>query len=203
MNVKLQYDLEFMAAVYFENQLHMNSYSVNLQLLTNTHDAASTNIAMERLKCFVYYELGNAVFINQNQKEKAEMLQILGANIVTLPEDPIDQIIGIMLYVKLNSIMENRLSVTKLDISSAIGDSVWYQHDEDDVLGPFNADGWWHNAGAEHNNIDTEPESDKIVKVVPNAWIEYGLIWPEQQTENEGNTVVFANFAKNENQPTQ
>ena len=69
MNVKLQYDLEFMAGVYFENQLQMNSYSINLQLLTNTTDAASTNVAMERLKCFVYYDLGNAVFIHQKEQE--------------------------------------------------------------------------------------------------------------------------------------
>jgi cytochrome c biogenesis protein ResB len=200
MNVKLQYDLEFMAGVYFENQLHMNSYSVNLQLLTLTNDVASTNIAMERLKCFVYYDLGDTLFINQAEKEKAEMLQILGANITTLPDDPVDQIIGIMLVTKLNAIMEGRMMVTRLDISSIMGDSVWYQHEEEDPMGPFVEDGWWHRPGTQHNNIDLETVSEKIVKVNPHAWSEYGLVWPEEQIENAGNTVVFANFQKNENQ---
>lgn len=199
MNVRLQYDLEFMAGVYFDDQLHLNSYSVNLQLVTLTPDAASTNIAMERLKCFVLFDLGDTVFINQNQPEKAEMFQILGTNITTLPEEPVDQIIGIMLYCKLNAIMEGRMAVTKLDISSVMGDGVWYQHDEDDAIGPFADDGWWHKPGTQHNDIDAEPASDdKVVKVNPHAWSEYGFVWPEEQNENAGNTVVFANFSKNE-----
>ena len=199
MNVKLQYDLEFMAGVYFENQLQMNSYSINLQLLTNTTDAASTNVAMERLKCFVYYDLGNAVFIHQKEQEKAEMLEILGANIVTLPDEPIDQIVGIMLFTKLNAVMENRMNITRLDISSAMGDQVWYQHEEEDVLGPFSQDGWWHTPGTQHNNLNQEQVSDKVVKVNSHSWSDYGLIWPEEKNENSGNTVVFANFPKNEN----
>lgn len=203
MNVKLQYDLEFVAGVYFENQLHMNSYSANLQLITNTNDAASTNIAMERLKCFVYHDLANAVFINESECEKAEMLQLLGANVTTLPEEPVDQIIGIMLFTKLNAIMEGRMNVTRLDISSAMGDGVWFQHDEDDAIGPFAKDGWWHRPGTQHNNIDIETGSDKVVKVNPYSWSEYGFIWPEEQNENSGNTVVFANFSRNEDQPKQ
>ena len=198
MNVKLQYDLEFMAGVYFESQLQMNSYSVNLQLLTNTTDAASTNIAMERLKCFVYYDLGNAVFIHQQEQEKAEMLEMLGVNIVTLPDEPIDQIIGIMLYCKLNAIMEDQMLVTKLDIQSYLGDSVWYQQDEDDAIGPFKHDGWWHKPNCQHNAIELEPVPEKVVKVAGTGWTEYGLDWPETPAENTGNTVVFANFQNNE-----
>jgi hypothetical protein len=199
MNVKLQYELEFMAGVYFDNQLHMNSYSVSLQLLTQTNDTASTNTAMERLKCFVYHTLANTVFINQNHQEKAEMLHLLGANVTTLPEEPVDQIIGIMLYTKINTIMEDRMAVVRLDVSSVMGDRVWYQHEEDDPLGPFADDGWWHTTGLQHNNIDLESTPDNVVKVIPSAWGEHGLLWDDDRPENTGNTVVFGNFPKNEN----
>ena len=37
-----------------------------------------------------------------------------------------------------------------------------------------------------------------VLKVVPNAWIEYGLTWPEDTVEPTANTVVFANFSRNE-----
>lgn len=196
MNVKLQYELEFMAGVYFEDRLYMNSYSVSLQLVTRTSDAASTNIAMERLKCFVYHDLADTVFINQAHKEKAEMLQLLGANVTTLPEDPIDQIIGIMLYCKLNAIMDGRMNITQIDVSSVIGDSVWYKHEEDDPLGPFAEDGWWHSVGTQHDNIEVEPAADNVVKVALPGWREYGLIWPEEHAEQTGNTVVFGDFSK-------
>jgi hypothetical protein len=45
-------------------------------------------------------------------------------------------------------------------------------------------------------------DSDKVVRVATTGWTEYRLDWPEAQ-ENAGNTVVFANFQRNENQPTQ
>lgn len=199
MNFKLQYEIEFMAGTYFENRLHMNYYSISLQLLTNTNDAASTNIAMERLKCFVYHDLENTVFIDQREQEKAELLELLGANITTLPEEPVDQIVGIMLYTKLNAVMENRMIITRLDISSTLGDGVWFQHEEEDALGPFAAEGWWHLSNVQHNNLNLESATDKIVKVMPSAWHEYGLLWPEEQIGNTGNTVVFGNFPKNEN----
>ena len=199
MNVRLQYDLEFMAGIYYDDRLQMNSYSVSMSLLTKTTDAVNTNIAMDRLKIFMHGELANTVFINQDARERAEMLQIMGINVTTLPEEPVDQIVGMMLYYKLNAIMEGRMAVTRLDLMSALGDSVWYQHDEEeDSPGPFRAEGWWHESTVQHNTVDMGDVGNNVVKVVPNAWIEYGLTWPEDTPEPTANTVVFANFSKNE-----
>jgi hypothetical protein len=203
MNVRLQYDIEFLAGIYYEDTLQMNSYSASIQMLTMTNDMISTNIAMERLKCFVYSELANTVFISEKYKERAEMMALMGVNITTLPEEPVDQIIGMMLYTKLNAILDGRMTVTNIDISSILGDSVWYQHNEDDELGPLVAPGWWHNSTVQHNSLELIDTQEKVVKVTPSAWFEYGLLWPEEQSENPGNTVVFANFNKNENQPIQ
>lgn len=200
MNVRLQYDIDFLAGIYYDECLQLNSYSVSLSLLTKTTDAASTNIAMDRLKAFIYGELANTVFINQAQRERAEMMQIMGINVTTLPEEPVDQIIGMMLYYKLNAIMEGRMSVTRLDLMSSLGDSVWYQHDaEEDSPGPFRAEGWWHEPTVQHNTIEADGLAANVLKVVPNAWVEYGLTWPEDTPEPTANTVVFANFSKNEN----
>lgn len=198
MNVRLQYDLEFLAGIYYDDQLQMNSYSVSVNLLTKTTDPASTNIAMDRLKYFVHGVLESTVFINQAQMERAEMLSIMGVNITTLPEEPVDQIVGMMLYYKLNAIMEGRMVVSSLDISSALGDSVWYMHDEEDSSGPFRADGWWHKASIQHETIEPESIPANIVKVMSTGWHEMGLDWPEDKPPT-GNTVVFANFSKHEN----
>ena len=202
MNVRLQYELEFSAGIYYEGRLQLNQYSVSLQLLTQNTNAFITNIAMERIKAFVYSELCDTVFVGPADCDKVEMLSMLGINVTTLPDEPVDQIVGIMLYCKLNAIMENQMLVTKLDLQSYLGDSVWYQHDEDDSIGPFNNDGWWHQSGCQHSNLETNIDSDKVVRVSSIGWSEYGLNWPDA-AENTGNTVVFANFQRNENQPTQ
>ena len=156
MNVKLQYELDFMAGIYYDDRLQLNQYSVSLQLLTQSINALVTNVAMERLKAFVYSELCDTVFVGPNNQAQAEMFAMMGMNVTTLPEEPVDQIIGLMLYCKLNAIMEDQMLVTKLDIQSYLGDSVWYQHDEDDVIGPFRNNGWWHEPTCQHNSIELE-----------------------------------------------
>ena len=187
MNVRLQYDLDFMAGIYYENQLQLNHYNVGLQLLTQISNSIEINIAMERVKAFVYAELCDTVFFAPQDIEKADMFQVLGMNVTTLPDQPVDQIIGMMLYYKLNA------------IQSYLGDSVWYSHDEEDSVGLFAEDGWWHKESCQHHVLDAVSTTDKVVKVVNQGWHEYGLDWPEATQENTGNTVVFANFPKNEN----
>ena len=199
MNVRLQYDLEFLAGIYYEDQLQMNRYTVSLNLLTKTKDSVSTNIALDRAKAFVHGALESTVFINQNNQERAEFMQMMGISVTTLPEEPVDQIIGMMLYYKLNAVMEERMVVTSLDISSVLGDSVWYQHDSEDMAGPFAEDGWWHRASMQHETVEREPAPGNVVKVISTGWHELNLEWPENSTSASDNTVVFAKFGPDEN----
>ena len=198
MNVRLQYDIEFLAGIYYDDTLQMNKYDASISLVTATKDVASTNIAMERLKAFVFDELANTVFINQNNAERAEFLQMIGVNVTTLPEEPVDQIVGMMLYYKLNAVMEGRMVITSLDISSSLGDGVWYQHDEEDSAGPFTKEGWWHQSSTQHETIEPQEVANNVVKVITTGWHEMGLDWPENQAP-VANTVVYANFPKHEN----
>ena len=195
MNVRLQYNLEFLGAVYFNDRLQLNQYKVNLNLVTNTVDRAHIEIAMDRLKAFVRGELADAVFINQSYADLAEVMTLMGMNVVTLPEDPVDQIIGMMLFHKLNAIMENNMLVVALDIASELGDEVWYQYDVEDSYGPFSAEGWWHDPSAQHNNVKIDS-----VDIKPDVWAEYGLNWSDSvdKTDEKAHTVVYANFQKNE-----
>ena len=197
MNVRLQYDMDFLAGIYYEDQLQMNRYTVSVSLLTKSKDSDSTNIALDRTKAFVHGALESSVFINQSNTEKAEQMQALGINVTTLPEEPVDQIIGMMLYYKLNAVMEDRMDVTAIDIASTLGDSVWYQHDEEDPAGPFAVDGWWHRASMQHETVEPTSAPDNVVKVVSTGGYEMGLDWPEA-TPVGANTVVFVNFPKNE-----
>lgn len=199
MNVKLQYDMDFMAGVWYANQLQMNQYAISMNLLTQTSDSAATNIAMDRLKYFVQFHMQNTVFINQQYLEVAEMLKTLGVNITTLPDEPVDQIIGIMLYCKLNAIMENRMIISTLDISSTLGDSVWYRHEDNDALGPFVLDGWWNRPSVQHDTVDLEPATEKVVKVTTQGWHEMGLEWEEDgSSEPDKNSIVYVDFSRRE-----
>lgn len=196
MNIRLQYDIEFQAGVWFDEQYKINSYSVSMQMVTKVSDQNWLNVAMERLRTFVYEELGNGVFINRENEEQAELLQFAGLNVITLPNEPVDQIIGMMLFCKLNAIMEGVIHVVNLDISSTLGDSVWYSHDEDDNLGPFADQGWWHQLSTQKDTLPDDDEAENVVKVQTTGWHEYGLEWPNAD-ETEHNATILK-FNRNE-----
>lgn len=198
MNIRLQYDINFLAGIYYNESVQLNNYSLCLSMVTKTVDPIETNIAMDRLKFFITSVLEHTVFINQAHVEQAETMAWCGINVTTLPEEPVDQIVGLMLFYKLNAIMEGRIEIVQLDISSTLGDNVWYIHDEEDQPGPFATKGWWDDASTQHESIEVESVADNVVKVVSTGWYEAELDWPDQSSSS-GNTVVFGNFPKNEN----
>jgi len=194
MNINLQWSTEFLGAIWFDNRLQLNSYSISLQLLTNSGSPAVTNVAIERIKAFILLELTNAVFISREHEGEADLLRTMGANVCELPEDPIDQIVGIMLYCKLNAVTEKQLLITKLDISSTLGDSIWYQHDSDDNIGPFADPGWWNRSSCYKEDPDNDTENN-VVKVESNGWASYGLEWPDTLQSREAK-IVYSDFKK-------
>jgi hypothetical protein len=199
MNVRLQINLEFPAGLYIGDQLRLNRYSVSIQLCTVTADPEQINIAMDRLKMFVYAELADTVFINQEDLERAQMLDLLGMNITTLPEEPIDQIVGLMLHCKLNSVMEDRMIVERLDIASTLGDDVFYLHEHGDAVGPFQADGWWVASDTTHNSLAPIETHENVVHVPVTGWGKYNLNWPDSAGPDSGKTVSFGKLNKNAN----
>ena len=204
MNVRIQYDTEFLAGTYTGRRLALNSYHVVMQLVTGTENKVELNIAMERLKCFVNAILFDTVFVNQTHSDHAGLMQIMGMNVTTLPDEPVDQIIGMMLYCKLNAIMEGRVMVSSVDISSHSSNGIWYLHDEEENVGIFDQSGWWNHPGILNHNIEIQSdEQEKIVKVQPNSWSEFDLAWPDETGDVIGNSVVYANFGRNEDQPVQ
>lgn len=197
MNVTLQYYIDFLGAVWFEDRLHMNSYSLGLSLLTASDNSSFTNVAMERVKHFINYELANAVFINQQHDAVCDSLKKLGANMCTLPDEPVDQIIGIMLFCKLNAITQGNLLITELEIASTQGDNIWYKHHADDNIGPFVQEGWWSSKNYNKTTIDTKLDKN-VVSLERDGWKEYGLEWPDQQPKKA--KILRPNFKKNDKQ---
>lgn len=191
MNIKLQVNLDFPAGIYLDDQLRINRYAITVQLCTATADHAHINIAMDRLKMFVYSELADTVFINQADAERAQVLDLVGINMTTLPEEPIDQIVGLMLYCKLNAVMENRMLVEQLSISSLLGDDVTYLHDMEDAVGPFESDGWWNLSDTSHSSFEISETQENVVKVPATGWSKYNLNWADPVESKPGKTVAF------------
>jgi hypothetical protein len=204
MNIRLRYNINFPAAAWFDDELMMTNYTLALRFVTQTMDPEDQNIALDRVKYFLLNELHSTVFINQSDTERAEVFTEVGLNITTLPEEPVDQVVGIMLFYKLNAIMEGRMKITEIRFSSEAGDSVEYFYSENENTDLFPATGWWHEPTLKHSDIeidDEEEESKNVVAInVNDEWQDQDLAWAQPEVTQDLGQVVFANFSQSNNE---
>ena len=198
MNVRLKYDLHFNAGVYYNSNTILNNYSLRLWMITNTELAADQNTAFERMKYFVYNHVDNTMFIDRAEQEQCAKFLQAGLNITTMPGDPVDQLIGIMLYHKLNAIMEQRMTIVETELSSSQGQAMTYLHSEGENTLGVEAPAWWLSADLAHSDFAL-PESEKVVSMQTTmAWRDLDLAWSELPPAiDHGNIVVFADFKPN------
>ena len=200
MNVRLRYTTKLTAGLFFSDQLYMNNYQISLNMVTASEDGDDHNIALDRIKYFLHNQLKSTIFINSDNTEQCRALANAGLKITTLPEEPIDQVIGIMLYCKLNAILEDRLIVPEVEIASELGDNIVYFHDEQEPQGPFETVGWWKESDAVHCDLSLF-DNEKVVALhhIGASWRDLGLHWEDPIIDlNDDNKVVFADFAKDE-----
>lgn len=199
MNVRLQYPLNFTAGIYYNGQMAMNNYTLKLYMITNTPDGVASNIAYDRIKHFIYNEVDSAIFINSDNVDQCKLYHAAGLNIVTLPSDPVDQLVGIMLQHKLSAITEGRLLIAEIEISSSIGDGLVYSYGDGEDVSDLDIPTWWKSSGLAHHDSSLI-DSDNILSIHQNSiWHEFDLAWPSDEDEPPtGNTVVFADFKKSD-----
>ena len=205
MNVRIQYPMRFMAGIYYNGQLQLNEYTAKVYMMTATENPADHNVALDRIKYFVHQELESTVFIASEQEEQCRRLVAAGINITTMPTEPVDQVIGIMLFSKFSAITEGRLLIGEVELSSLLGDGVIYLHGENENVDQVEPPAWWNSCDLVHCDSDIV-DSDKVVAIhQPSIWRELDLAWPdiednsdELDLDESGNTIVFANFKKSD-----
>ena len=192
MNVRLKKTFGWYSGAIHDGRFMINHYTAELDLLTITDDPIQQNRAYERMKFWFEEVMDGGIFVNEKQQNIAQW-QDTGARIISFPNDPVDQIIGIMLCLKLNAIMEDRLVVTDVEIWSRAGDSMSYLHNWKESTGPLCQEGWWTDSRPvwNPNRINT---AEKVVNLDRSPeWKFHDLDWDTAKSDNSS-TVVFARF---------
>lgn len=194
MNVRLRKDFVFNTGIVFQDQYLINQYHVTLDMITTDSESYQQNVAYERIKFWLAEIMENSVMIPTGHAKVAAFAET-GQRVITLPDEPLDQIIGIMLCCKLNAICEDRLLVTDVELSSKCGEDMIYIHSFDETVGPFSTDGWWNDSKLTYNNI--HEHHDNIVPLShTTTWKDIGLDW--EKTQPQDSKVVFADFKRDE-----
>jgi len=197
MNVRLKYDFPFTAGIYHNGNFYMNNYTLRVLMATVSDDPDDQTTAFERLKHFIYTCMESTVFIDSAETEQCDRYVQAGLRITTMPGAPVDQLIGIMLYHKLNAVMENRMIVFETELSSAVGEYMVYLHSEEEHTVGYVQPEWWDTADLTHNEV-TIANLDNVVAIPQaTAWRELDLEWTNDiASDKSGNVVVFADFKK-------
>jgi hypothetical protein len=185
MITRIERDIFFAAGVHFDDAYHINTYDFLLSMLVETDIPKEHTIAMDRFDFFIKNAVTNAVFINEEKHEEIEKYEEAGLKIITLPGEPFDQIVAMVLLLKLNAIMENRIKITDITISSLLGEGIRYPivtetaENADMMLG----DKWWHNSDMETTNqhvFTFEPENNIVKLFDDSIWAQCDLSWKDK-----------------------
>lgn len=191
MNVRIAQLLNFNAGTWFDGSLEMTEYNVKLWMMTQTYSAQEQNIAMQRVKHFLYTEIENTIFVDCQDQNKCTDFIRAGLNVTSMPNAPADQLIGIMLFHKLNAIMEDRIKIVEIEIGAVGG--IIYLHGENETSEELILPDWWTSADLTHCDPVLK-DSDKVLSI-PKNWRDLDLAWPVEPQDNAtGNIVVFADF---------
>jgi hypothetical protein len=191
----VKHDMHFTAGIWYDNALRMNNYTVRLWMTTNSDNVQDQNTAFERIKYFVYTQIDNTIFINQTAVDQCNQLVRAGLDITTMPGEPVDQIVGIMLYYKLNAITEDRMIIVETELSSSQGENVTYLHSDFETSTGYEKPSWWTTSDLTHSDV-VPTDSEKIVSMSQGiAWRDLEMSWQQlPDTDATGNIVVFADF---------
>lgn len=184
MITRIERDIFFTAGVHFNDAYYINSYDIMLSMLIETEVPQEHNIAMDRLDYFIKNIVTNSVFVHEDKAEVIEKYLEAGIEVITLPEEPYDQIVAMALLLKLNAIMENRIKITDITIGSMLAEGVRYPivaemaENADILMG----NSWWHSADTEvRDEINLTLDTDNVIKLFDDSeWVHLDLAWKDK-----------------------
>lgn len=199
MNVRLIKTWQWQSGTVYQDNFYINSYSARIQMYTTGMDATEHATAYERMDHWFSEVMQDSVLLAADQSTLKHYMHT-GQRLLIFPEDPVDQLVGIMLCLKLNSITEGRLMITDVDLSSVNGADMIYRHNHSEENGPLSGVGWWTDPRPNWTSASSRTASGKVVSLSRTPeWHALGLDWVGA-SDYKQSAVVFADFDRDEDQ---
>ena len=92
MSTRITKDFTFLSSLHFQDRFMVNLYELNASMEIETFDQTEQNIAIERINYFLTDTLESCIFIQDTELEAMEKYSNAGLKIISVPEEPYDQI---------------------------------------------------------------------------------------------------------------
>jgi len=192
MNTELEKTFSFPCVlVGAETGPWINRYEVCIEMRVLTDEGRDYNIAYQRMK-FWFYDIMHSAVLIHSEDAKLQAWRDTGMSCLDFPQNPVDQIVGLMLMSKLTAIVEGRLEILRVGISSAEDDFVTYFCDQTDHLHWFEESGWWRDPGPNHTSQRRRSRTQgKVISINRGTeWKDHDLDWPVEDN-NVGNVSIL------------
>ena len=161
----------------------INTYSIKMEFTALAEDNHQHNVAYQRMKFWMHDIMDSCVLISQDNPD-IKSWQETGSRILIMPEDPVDQLVGIMLYSKLSAITEPHIMIDQVSVASPLDDDVIYHHYSDEDLGPFTQSGWWNDPRPVWQSKIPRGKGKVINLARAAEWKDHELDWEKSPQEN-------------------
>ena len=127
MNTKsFSWCTEFKSIIIVDNELFHNIYKVKISIRPVTDDLEEQSQYFDRLKFLYTYIVANTVITGRDEDLYKILAVETNNRFIELPRPPYDQIMAAVLFAKSNAILEGKITVDSVELSSYQGDGISY-----------------------------------------------------------------------------
>ena len=199
MNVRLNKTWTWQSGIVYNDIFYINAYTAKIRMHTTSMYDSDHDVAYGRMDYWFEEVMQDSVMISADSSA-VKAYSATGQRLLLFPDQPVDQLVGIMLCLKLNAITEGRLIVTDVDLGSVHGLDMRYQHNLNEAVGPLSAAGWWQDSRPIWNHAASSARGSKVVSLNRAAdWHSLDLDWQSTMTSDDRNSsIVFADFDRDD-----
>lgn len=142
----MQWRTKFTNVVLVNNRLWPNDTEITVSFQPQSDDPETQNLTFEKYKYVLFKILQNSVFIESDQKIY-DLFSKFNDKVIDFANKPVDQIIGVTMFSKLQHIGGDCLKINQIDIESWQGENLKFIINENapewELIDQQNQYCWW------------------------------------------------------------
>ena len=122
---------KFKSIIIVDGELFSNEYNCKIYISAHTADLKEQTEYFERLKNLFQIVFNHTITTWKDEKLYHTLQKASNNRFIELPKPPYDQIMAAVCFCKANAILDSKITVNKLELSSWQGDGITYSVDKD------------------------------------------------------------------------
>ncbi len=131
MSNSFSWKTKFKSIIIVDGELFSNEYDVKISLTPHTASLKEQTAYFDRLKSLFEQVFANTITTWREEPLYEVLKKNTNNRFIELPRPPYDQIMAAVCFCKANSILDSKITINHIDLSSWQGDGITYTVDKD------------------------------------------------------------------------